>query len=145
MKSRGIISMKKLIDDRYLKTAFLVGGIYDILLGIPMLFLPDLTATLLNVTKPEPIIWAQTSGVFLIIVGYFLLIGTQDARRLAFIGVGWAVIRLGYATLTVLSWLTIGIEMGYMLVAMTDTLTAIILLVPIFLTEEVSWKQLWEL
>ncbi|MFX1283369.1 MAG: hypothetical protein ACFFB5_06930 [Promethearchaeota archaeon] len=137
--------MKKFTDDRYLKIAFLIGGIYDIVLGLPMLFLPDLTTTLLNVSKPEPIIWVQTIGVFLIIIGYFLLIATQDARRFAFIGVGSAVIRLGYAILTLLSWITIGIEMGYMFVAMTDTLTAIILLVPLILTEDVSWKSIWQL
>jgi len=110
-----------------------------------MLFAPDLTASLLNVTKPEPIILPQTIGVFLIIIGYFLLIATQDVKRFVFIGVGSVVIRLGYATLVILTWLTSEIETGYILVAMTDTLTAIILLVPILLTEEVSWKHLWQL
>ncbi len=137
--------MKRFSDDRYLRIAFLIGGIYDVLLGVPLLFFPDLTATLLNVTKPEPIIWAQTIGIFLILVGYFLLIATQDVRRLVFIGVGSIVIRLGYVTLVVLAWLKSEIEMGYTLIAMTDTLTAIILLIPIILTEDVSWKQLWRL
>lgn len=137
--------MKKFADDRYLKIAFIIGGIYDLLLGVPMLFAPDLTASLLNVTKPDPIILPQTIGVFLIIIGYFLLIATQDVKRFVFIGVGSVVIRLGYAILVVLTWLTIEIEMGYVLAAMTDTLTAILLLVPILLTEEVSWKHLWQL
>ncbi|UCG89617.1 MAG: hypothetical protein JSU57_03850, partial [Candidatus Heimdallarchaeota archaeon] len=70
---------------------------------------------------------------------------TQDVRRLVFIGVGSAVGRLGYVMLAVFAWFTIGIEMGYLIVAMTDTLTAIILLVPIFLTEDVSWKSMWPL
>ena len=139
------MSLKKFADDRYLRIAFIIGGIYDILLGIPMLFLPDLTATLLNVIKPEPILWAQVIGLFLIIVGYFLLVATHDVRKFVFIGVGSALVRLGYATLVILSWFTIGIETGYILVATTDALTAIILLVPIILTEDVSWKNLWHI
>ncbi len=139
------MSLKKFTDDRYLKMAFFIGGIYDILLGVPMLFLPDLTATLLDITKPEPMFWAQVIGLFLIGIGYFLLIATQDVRKFVFIGVGSAVIRLGYVTLVILSWFTIGIEMGYILVATTDMLTAIILLVPIVLTEDVSWKNLWRI
>lgn len=139
------MSWKRISDERFLKIAFLIGGIYDILLGIPLLFLPDLTADLLNVTKPEPIIWAQTIGIFLIIVGYLLLIATQDVRRLVVIGVGSIAIRLGYAILVLFALMTSGIETGYFLIAITDTLTALILLIPMILTEDVSWNQLWRL
>ena len=139
------MSLKRFSDDRYLKIAFVIGGIYDILLGVPLLFFTDLTSTILNVSKPEPVILPQTIGIFLIIIGYFLLIVIQDIRKFIFIGVGSVVIRLSYATLAVLTWLTLEIEIGYFIVAMTDTLTAIILLVPIILTEGVSWKQLWQL
>lgn len=139
------MSLKRFSDDHYLKIAFLIGGIYDILLGVPLLFFPDFTATLINVTKPEPIIWVQTIGIFLIFVGYFLLIASQDVQRLVFIGVGSLIIRLGFVMLVVLAWLSSGIEMGYIIIAMTDTLTAIILLIPLILTEDVSWKHLWRL
>ena len=139
------MSFKRISDDRYLKIAFLIGGIYDVLLGLPLLFLPDFTATLLSVTKPEPIIWAQTIGLFLIFVGYYLLMAIPDVKRLVFIGVGSIVIRLGYATLVLLALMTYGIETGYILIAITDTLTAFILLIPIILTEDVSWNQLWRL
>lgn len=139
------MSLKRFSDDRYLKMAFLIGGIYDILLGVPLLFFPDFTATLLNITKPEPLILPQITGLFLIIIGYFLIIATQDVRKLVFIGIGSVVIRLGYAALVIFTWMTLEIEMGYFIIAMTDTLTAIILLVPILLTEDVSWKQIWRL
>ncbi|MFX0207653.1 MAG: hypothetical protein ACFFDT_16820 [Candidatus Hodarchaeota archaeon] len=139
------MNFKRISDDRYLKIAFLIGGIYDILLGVPLLFLPDFAATLLNVTMTEPIIWMQTIGLFLIIVGYLLLVATQDVRRLVFIGVGSIVVRLGYATLVLFAWMGSGIETGFILTAMTDTLTAIILLIPIVLTEDVAWNQLWRL
>ncbi|UCE12551.1 MAG: hypothetical protein JSV04_10180 [Candidatus Heimdallarchaeota archaeon] len=138
------MSLKQFSDDRYLRIAFILGGIYDILLGVPMLFVPDYTASLLNVATPEPIIWPQTIGIFLIIIGYFLLISTQDINKFIFIGFGSAVIRLGYAILVFLMWMTTQIETGYILVAITDTFTAILLLVPMILTEEVSWKHLWQ-
>ncbi|UCG03990.1 MAG: hypothetical protein JSW11_08375 [Candidatus Heimdallarchaeota archaeon] len=137
--------LKRFSDDRYLKIAFLIGGVYDILLGVTLLVFPDLTASLLQITKPKPILWVQTIGIFLIFVGYFLLIATQDVQRLVFIGVGSSVIRLGYAALVIWAILTTGIEMGYILTAITDTITAIILLIPIILTEDVSWRQLWQL
>jgi hypothetical protein len=139
------MSLKKFSDDRILKIALLIGGIYDILLGLPMAIVPDLVVTIFNFTQPEPIILFQIIGVFLIVVGYLLFMASQDARRLAFIGVGSAVIRLGYAMLAVLTWLTIGIDMGYILLAITDTLVAVILLGSISLTEGISWKNLWQL
>lgn len=137
--------MKKFTDDHYLKIAFLIGGIYDIILGISMIFLSDFIVRLLNITKPEPMVLPYTIGVFLIIIGYFLIIATQDVRRLAFIGAGSCIIRFGYAFLAVLAYFTQDLEAGYLLMASTDTITAIILLVPLLLTEGVSWKNLWQL
>ena len=138
------MSLKRFADDRYLRIAFIIGGIYHILLGLPMIISPDLVATLLNVTKPEPVFMLQIIGLFLVAVGYFLLFAIQDVRKFIFIGVGSAVVRLGYATLVILTLLTLEIEMGYVIVATTDIITAIILLVPIVLTEGISWKQLWQ-
>ncbi|MFX0183316.1 MAG: hypothetical protein ACFE95_09580 [Candidatus Hodarchaeota archaeon] len=62
-----------------MKIAFLIGRIYDMLLDIPILILPDFTTTDLNITKPKPIILFQISGIYLVIIGYFLLIASQDA------------------------------------------------------------------
>jgi hypothetical protein len=137
------MSWKKFTGERYLKIAFAIGGIYDIVLGISMFF-PDLTSELLKVTKPDPIIFSYTNGLFLIIIGSFLLIATQNVRKLVFIGIGSVIIRLGYAVL-VLILLPAGIEMAYILIAATDTLTAIMLLVPIVLTDGITWKQFWKI
>ncbi|MFW9905357.1 MAG: hypothetical protein ACFFFH_13535 [Candidatus Thorarchaeota archaeon] len=51
------MNLKRILDDRYLKIAILIGGVYEILLRVSLLFFPDLTATLLNVIKPKFIIW----------------------------------------------------------------------------------------
>lgn len=137
------MSWKKFTGERYLKIAFAIGGTYDIVLGISMFF-PDLTSELLKVTKPDPIIFSYTSGLFLIIIGSFLLIATQNVRKLVFIGIGSVIIRLGYAVL-VLILLPTGIKMAYILIAATDTLTAIMLLIPIVLTDGITWKQFWKI
>ncbi|MFX0183317.1 MAG: hypothetical protein ACFE95_09585 [Candidatus Hodarchaeota archaeon] len=47
--------------------------------------------------------------------------------------------------LAVLTCFNIDIEMWYLLAAVTDTITALILLVPISLTEGISLKRLWQL
>jgi len=137
--------LKRFADDRYLRIAFIISGISDILLGLPMIISPDFVFTLLNVTKPEPTITVQLIGLFLVAVGYFLLFAIQNVRKFIFIGVGSAAVRLGYAALVLLTFLTLEIEMGYIFVAMTDIIIAIILLVPIALTEGISWKHLWQL
>ncbi|MHA2366050.1 MAG: hypothetical protein ACXAC7_18975 [Candidatus Hodarchaeales archaeon] len=138
--------MKKFTDDRFLKLAFLIGGIYDLILGINLLIFPDLSASLLNITKTDPEIMSQTNGLFLLAVGYLLIVASQDSRRLAFIGVGSCFVRLSYAFLVVIALITIeNFETGYLIVALTDTLTAIIILIPMVLTEGISRKNLWKI
>ena len=69
--------MKKFADDRYLRIAFLIGGIYDLVLGITLLIFSDFFVEFLNVTKPDNMIFTQINGLFLIAVGYFLIYSIQ--------------------------------------------------------------------
>ncbi|MFW9856362.1 MAG: hypothetical protein ACFFFG_15015 [Candidatus Thorarchaeota archaeon] len=134
--------MKRFDQDTYLRIGIIIGGIYDLVLGVSLLF-PDLTAPILSINKPNPEIYSHVVGLFLIAVGYLLLVSSQDVKRLAFIGVGSCFVRLDFVFLVVLSWLTIGIETGYLLLAMTDTITAALILIPMILTEGITWKSLW--
>ncbi|MFQ5980407.1 MAG: hypothetical protein ACE5OZ_19905 [Candidatus Heimdallarchaeota archaeon] len=136
--------MKKLASDRPLKIAFLIGGIYDILLGISLLLFIDLLAELLDAAKPEPRIFAQLVGLFLIAMGYFLLYAAQNPRRLAFVGAASALIRLLYALLVIMAWITQDIETIYLITALTDVITGLMLLGALLLTDDVSLKQLWK-
>ena len=136
--------MKKFADDRYLRIAFLIGGIYDLVLGITLLIFSDFFVEFLNVTKPDNMIFTQINGLFLIAVGYFLIYSIQNVRKLAFIGFGSAFIRFSFAGLALITWITQEIELVYLLVGITDGLTAIILLIPLLMTDDVTWKQIWQ-
>ena len=142
--------MKKLTTDRFLKLSFIIGGAYDLILGISILFFPDLMIKVLDlinfsVTRPENMLFAQTSALFLIAVGYMLLYsGYQTPIKFAFIGYSSAIIRFGYAFIVLFSAATEGVESGFLLIAITDLLTGLLLLIALVMTEGVSWKQLWE-
>ncbi|MHA2246706.1 MAG: hypothetical protein ACXADY_17315 [Candidatus Hodarchaeales archaeon] len=136
--------MKKFADDRYLRIAFLIGGIYDLILGISLLFFSDFLIELLNITKPDNMIFTKINGLFLITVGYFLIYARQNVRKLAFIGFGSAFIRFSYACIVLITWITQEIELVYLIVGITDGLTAIILLIPLLMTDDVTWKQIWQ-
>ncbi|MFX0065929.1 MAG: hypothetical protein ACFFC7_27505 [Candidatus Hermodarchaeota archaeon] len=127
-----------------MKVAFLIGGIYDIILGISSLFLTNFLATLFSVSIPDPLIFPQVTGIFLIVVGYFLIYASRDARKLAFIGMGSCIIRFTFALIVFLTWFTQGIEVFYLLLALTDILTGTLILLPLLLTEDVSWRQVWQ-
>ncbi|MHA1214184.1 MAG: hypothetical protein ACTSPG_02745 [Candidatus Hodarchaeales archaeon] len=140
--------MKKLTTDRYLKLAYIVGGVYDLILGTGLLFFPDLVIDLLNslsitITKPTNMIFVQISSLFLMAVGYYLVYAAyNEPVKFAFIGFISAFIRFGYAVIIVLN-MAGGIELGYIFTAMTDSLTGILLLSALLMTEGVSITQIW--
>ncbi|MHA2226726.1 MAG: hypothetical protein ACXAC8_16055 [Candidatus Hodarchaeales archaeon] len=137
------MNVKKIQSDRFLRLAFLVGGCYDIILGISLLFLSDFLEILFSISKPEPIIFPQTTGILLVVIGYFLVI-TREVKKFAFIGAGSCVIRLTYTFLTLFTWISQGIEVWYLFFALTDGLTGLFLLLALIMTEGVSWENLWK-
>ena len=140
--------MKKFATDRYLKLAYVVGGVYDLILGIDLLFFPDLVIDLLNslsitITKPTNMIFVQISSLFLMAVGYYLVYAAySEPVKFAFIGSISAFIRFGYAFIIIMN-ITGGIELGYIFTAITDSLTGIILLSALLMTEGISITQIW--
>jgi len=141
--------LKKLTTDRFLKISFLIGGIYDLILGISLLFIPDIMINILDsinfsVSKPENMLFAQTSALFLIAVGYMLLYAAYYTPvKFAFIGMSSAIIRFGYTLVVLFTAFTKGVESGFLLTAMADLLTSLLLIFALVMTEGVSWKQLW--
>ena len=61
----------------------LVSGVYDLLLALPMLFLPVATARLFGAPDPVPVVNAQINGVFALSLaaGYFWAMRDVEARR----------------------------------------------------------------
>ncbi|MCL4817559.1 MAG: hypothetical protein KJ067_00370 [Vicinamibacteria bacterium] len=66
-----------------LRTLAVVSGIYDLLLGLPLLVAPALVARLFGAPEPVPVINAQLNGLFTITLalGYFWAAGDVVARR----------------------------------------------------------------
>jgi hypothetical protein len=136
--------MKKLTDDRLLKLVFLIGGIYDLILGIGVIFFSDFLIAFFNLTTPNNMLFVYLTGVFLTVLGYFQFYALQDVQKLAFVGFGAIVVRLFYAIIIVFTSFTIGIEHAYLVTAFTDVLMGLFLLIPLMLTEGISIQRMWE-
>jgi hypothetical protein len=136
--------MSKFADVKYLKIGFLIGGIYDLLFGIGVLFFSDLMEDFLRIKKPDNMIFVYISGLFLILVGYILIYtANRNVEDFIFIGLGSCIIRFSYFLIVVFIWLIDGIEIIYVLVGCTDALTGLLILIPILLIDKNAWKQLW--
>lgn len=136
--------MEKFADDKFIRLGFFIGGIYDVLLGLGVILIPDLLMSLFQLSKPEPMIFVYSSGLFLLAVGYYLLYACfHDTHNYLFIGFGSSVVRLGFGFIILFLWLTEGIELAYILIAFTDTLTGLLILLPITLNNGLSRKELW--
>jgi hypothetical protein len=69
--------------DGRLRLLALLSGIYDLLLGLPLLLLPVTVARAFGAPDPVPVLNAQLNGLFTIVlaVGYFWAAGDTVARR----------------------------------------------------------------
>lgn len=136
--------MSKFSDVKFIKIGFLIGGIYDLLLGIGVLFFSDLMVDFFGIAKPDNMIFVYISGLFLILVGYILIYAAyRNVEDFLFIGLGSCIIRFSYFAIVVFIWLTDGIEVMYVLVGCTDALTGLFILIPTLLVDKNAWKQLW--
>jgi hypothetical protein len=66
-----------------LRTLALVSGVYDLLLGLPMLLAAPLVARLFGAPEPVPVVNAWLNGVFALALagGYFWAARDAEARR----------------------------------------------------------------
>lgn len=66
-----------------LRTLALISAVYDLLLALPMLLAPEMTAALFGAPPPQPVINAQLNGVFTLSLaaGYLWAAGDVEARR----------------------------------------------------------------
>ena len=136
--------MSKFADVKYIKIGFLIGGIYDLLLGIGVIFFSDLMVEFFGITKPDNMIFVYISGLFLILVGYFLIYTAyRNVEDFLFIGLGSCIIRFSYFFIVIFVWLIDGIEVIYVLIGCTDAFTGLLILLPILMVDKNAWKQLW--
>jgi hypothetical protein len=136
--------LEKFADEKFIRLGFFIGGIYDITLGLGVIFVPDLLLSIFKLTKPEIMIFVYSSGLFLLAVGYYLLYACfHDVKNYFFIGVGSSLVRFTFTLIILLLWLIEGIELAYILVACTDTLTGFFIILPIAANNGLSRKELW--
>ncbi len=104
-----------------LKRVAWVSGIYDLLLGLPMLLAAPLVARLFGAPEPVPLVNAQLNGVFTLALaaGYFWAAGDVAARRGYFWVAGVLAKSLG-AVLFVVDHLSQGSPSAFLAFALTD-------------------------
>ena len=110
-----------------LRTLALVCGVYDLLLGLPMLLAAPLVARLFGVPEPVPIVNAWLNGVFTLTLaaGYFWAARDVSGRRGYFWVAGVLAKGLG-ATVFVLDHFLIGSPPAFLLFAATDGSLAVV-------------------
>ncbi|PWI49543.1 hypothetical protein CEE45_01750 [Candidatus Heimdallarchaeota archaeon B3_Heim] len=136
--------MSQLIDVKFIKLGFLIGGIYDLLLGFGVIFFSDLLISIFGIVKPDNMIFVYISGLFLLLVGYFLLYACfHDVTNYLFIGFGSSIVRFAFALIVILLWITEGVELSYVLIACTDTVTGLFIFLPIIFNNGLTRKELW--
>ena len=66
-----------------LRSLAFVSGVYDLLLGVPMLLAPTLIAAWFGIPSPVPVVNAQINGVFALAfgLGYFWAARNRGALR----------------------------------------------------------------
>ncbi|MFW9779524.1 MAG: hypothetical protein ACFFE8_11770 [Candidatus Heimdallarchaeota archaeon] len=134
--------MRKIKNDWYLRVSFLLGGSYNLLSGIILLLFWDALFSFFSVNKPEPI-FVQITGLFLIVVGYFLIYAAQDPRELMIIGIGSVTTRLAYLVIVLVTLAVQNLDNLYLLMGIVDAAIAILILILLLLTDGVMWRRLW--
>ena len=136
--------MSQYTDVKFIKLGFFIGGIYDLILGFGAIFLSDLLISIFGINKPDNMIFVYISGLFLLLVGYFLLYACfHDVTNYLFIGFGSSVVRFAFALIIILFWITEGVEFVYILIACTDTVTGLFIFIPILFNNGLTRKELW--
>lgn len=131
-------------DEKLLKISYLIGGIYDSILGLGLIFLSDPIVSIFEISKPDNMIFVYTCGIFLLVVGYFLLFAAfHETPQYLFIGFGSAVVRLFFGIIVIFLWLERSVEDIYLIFAFTDSLTGIFLLFAILKGRSFSIRMIW--
>jgi hypothetical protein len=112
-----------------LRTLALVCGVYDLLLGLPMLLAAPLVARLFGAPAPVPVVNAWLNGVFALALaaGYFWAARDTGARRGYFWAAGVFAKGLG-AVVFVLDHVLHGSPPAFLLFAATDGTLAVLTL-----------------
>ena len=88
-------------NDKFLQFSYLIAGIYDLILGFVLLFF-DLFNQFFDYMRPIPFLFVQVTGLFLLAIGYYLVISYKNASNVLFIGFGSLIVRIVFYRLVLL-------------------------------------------
>jgi hypothetical protein len=113
-----------------LRALAVVGGVYDLALSAPMLFVPEITARLFGAPTPVPVLNAQLNGLFTLTLalGYFWCAQDVDARR-GYLWVAGAFVKIAGAALFIGDHFIRGSPSSFLLFAATDGAIGLLTLV----------------
>jgi len=63
---------------------------------------------------------------------------------MTFIGLGMVILRFSYLLIAIIGVINKDLELIYLVIGVSDAIMALVLLIPIILTEGTSVKQLWQ-
>ena len=82
--------------------------------------------------------WVLFAGYCLIYAAYY------DVKKMAFIGLGMVIIRFTYLLVALFGFISGELEFVYLLIGISDGFMALVILIPILLTDGTSLAQLWQ-
>ncbi len=112
-----------------LKFSYLLGGYYDIVLGIGILFLYKFLFPIFLLPIPDEILFIQVIALFLLAIGFYLLYTSNKAEDFIFVGIGSIFVRFVFAILVLIK--ITEVDTGFIILATTDTITGLVILYPI--------------
>ena len=110
------------------KISYQIGGLYDLLLGFGVLFLRNYVLSYFHQTIPNIPQIVDALGLFLVAYGFLLLDESRRNDPRFTIGLSSAIVRIVFFLLIILYTFISKVEILYILFALTDLLTGLIIL-----------------
>ena len=111
-----------------IQISYLVGGIYDIFLGLGVILFRSMIISLFGQLEPNIPILADSLGLFLLAYGFLLIWESRNEQPNLQIGITSAFVRLAYASFVIYYLFFSTIEFLYIFLAFTDTITGLFIL-----------------
>ena len=111
-----------------LKISYQLGGAYDILLGLGLLFLRNYLLTFLHQKEPAIPQIADALGLFLVAYGFLLIDESRKSDTRFNVGFASAVVRILFFILVILYLVFSSVELLYIVLSCTDLLTGLFIL-----------------
>jgi hypothetical protein len=123
-----ILNLNKI---EFLKASYLIAGVYDLLLGLFLIFLRNPFLHFINHKIPLIPILADSLGLFLLAIGFLLLSEIKKDEINIQIGLSSVFVRFSFSILVFYYFFFREIELLYIILAITDFLTGVLLLLSI--------------